>query len=84
VDRDGDDCRNLKAQLEAIAAKAGFPASAQRGRKTLPVLNRISIEELEAWFFGDVDAITAGYPRVSRNLDAQARYRDPDAIPGGT
>jgi hypothetical protein len=84
VDRDGDDCRNLKAQLETIAAKAGFPASTQRGRKTLPVLNRISIEELEAWFFGDMDAITAVYPRVSRNLAAQARYRDPDAIPGGT
>ena len=42
------------------------------------------IEELEAWFFGDPDALRAAYPRVSRTLERKARYRDPDAVPGGT
>jgi len=47
-------------------------------------VNRIAIEELEAWFFGDVDALHAAYPRVSRHLANKAPYRDPDAITGGT
>ena len=48
------------------------------------VVNRLAIEELEAWFFGDVEALHAAYCRVSINLQDQARYRDPDAIRGGT
>lgn len=48
------------------------------------VLNRIAIEELEAWFFGDVEALRAAYPKVPATLGSQARYRDPDAIVGGT
>ncbi len=48
------------------------------------VLNRLAVEELEAWFFGDVEAIVSAYPKVSRRLGSQERYRDPDAIPGGT
>ena len=42
------------------------------------------IEELEAWFFGDIAAIHAVYPRVSIHLGSRANFRDPDAIPGGT
>lgn len=29
------------------------------------VINRILIEELESWFFGDVDALVAAYPGVA-------------------
>lgn len=47
-------------------------------------MNRIAIEELEAWFFGDIQALRAAYPRLSANLGQRERYRDPDAIPGGT
>jgi len=47
-------------------------------------LNRLIIEELEAWFFGDVEAICAAYPRISPNLAQQAKYRNPDAVSGGT
>jgi len=41
-------------------------------------------EELEAWFLGDVKAITAAYPGVPPSLAHQAGFRDPDAILGGT
>lgn len=42
------------------------------------------VEELEAWFFGDVQALVTAYPGVSPHLATQAKYRDPDAITGGT
>ncbi len=48
------------------------------------MLNRIAIEELEAWFFGDVKAIAEAYPGVSLSLGNKAKYRNPDAITGGT
>ena len=48
------------------------------------VVNRIAIEELEAWFFGDVEALHMAYPKISRNLHTKAKYRNPDAITGGT
>ena len=44
----------------------------------------MAIEELEAWFFGDVKAITTAYPKVSPNLASKEKYRDPDTITGGT
>lgn len=73
VDRDDDDCVALKQRI--LAAAEGASVSA---------LCRIAIEELEAWFFGDPEAITRAYPRVTANLGAKARYRNPDAIAGGT
>lgn len=48
------------------------------------MLNRIVVEELEAWFFGDINAICQAYPKISSHLANQAKYRDPDAIQGGT
>jgi hypothetical protein len=42
------------------------------------------VEELEAWFFGDVEAICQADPKVSPHLAKQKGYRDPDAIRGGT
>ncbi|MEB3342658.1 MAG: DUF4276 family protein [Okeania sp.] len=42
------------------------------------------IEELEAWFFGDIPALTKAYPKVSKSLSQNAKYRDPDDIKGGT
>jgi len=85
VDADDDDCLELKAQLEQIAQDAGLATkSAVPPRQQFQVLNRLAIEELEAWFFGDVDALNAAYPRVSPTLSQRARYRNPDAITGGT
>lgn len=85
VDRDDDNCRVLKTNLEQTAAAAGFltAAVAPLGCR-VEVVNRIAVEELEAWFFGDVAALCAAYPGVPVSLGHQAKYRDPDAIAGGT
>lgn len=85
VDRDDDDCADLKQRLEAMAADAGLLSKSVAGvGRPFQVANRIAIEELEAWFFGDWQAVQAAYPRVSVNLPAKAGFRDPDAILGGT
>lgn len=85
VDRDDDDCRMLKASIEEAAREAGMATkSGTRPGERFQVLIRLAIEELESWFFGDVEAIVAAYPGVSPNLANKAKYRDPDAISGGT
>lgn len=85
IDEDREDCLKIKKQLEDIAISAGLitKSSCQKD-KSFQVLNRIVVEELEAWFFGDVEAICQAYPKVSPNLAKQKRYRDPDGIKGGT
>ena len=84
VDQDDDDCRVLKKRLKHAATTAGLASRTQVGNQTWKVANRVVIEELEAWYFGDWDAVRAAYPRVRASVVQQARYRDPDAIPGGT
>jgi hypothetical protein len=85
VDADDEDCRRLKARLEDIAQNSNLlTKSLTRNSSNFQVLNRLAIEELEAWFFGDVEALNAAYPRISLNLGNKAKYRDPDAITGGT
>jgi len=82
VDRDDDDCAVLKQQLETMARDAGLRTRASGG--VLQVVNRLAIEELEAWYFGDWEAVVAAWPRVDPDVPSQARYRDPDGIKGGT
>ncbi len=85
IDEDREDCLNSKKQLEDIARLARLiTKSSCQTDKSFQVLNRIVVEELEAWFFGDVQAIRQAYPKVSANLANQQPYRDPDAIKGGT
>ena len=84
VDEDREDCRQLKAKLEGAAAAAGLPTKTSPKKAAFVVLNRIAIEELEAWFFGDIAALATAFHGVSPTLGAKARYRDPDAIAGGT
>lgn len=85
VDRDDDDCGHLKERLEQMAADAGLltKTAAGNGRR-FQVFNRIAIEELEAWFFGDWAAMQAAYPRLPATIPQKAGFRDPDAIVGGT
>ena len=83
VDQDQDDCIRLKNNLEALVISTGLKTRSSSPTQ-FHVLNRIAIEELEAWFFGDVNAMRKAYPRVSETLGQKAPYRDPDAIPGGT
>ena len=63
----------MKKRLTDVCVAAGCDA-----------LCRIAIDELEAWFFGDVAALRTGYPRVPATLASQAKFRDPDRIAGGT
>lgn len=84
VDRDGDDCLALKAKLDAAATEAGLNTRTRAGATACAVINRIAIEELEAWYFGDWNAVRAAYPRVPETIPSKAPFRDPDAIAGGT
>lgn len=84
VDRDQDDCLQLKADLDRFAADAGLATRTSAGGGPYAVVNRLAIEELEAWYFGDWAAVRAAYPDVSAHIPGQARYRLPDAIAGGT
>ena len=85
IDEDRQDCQKLKAQLEQAAREAGFLTKSHPNSKgDFRIVNRLAVEELEAWFFGDVEALRTAYPRVSKTFHRRAKYRDPDAITGGT
>jgi len=81
VDRDDDQYTALMEQLENAARDARLTTRVQGpgGR----VINRLAIEELEAWFFGDWEAVLRAYPKVHRTVPNRSGYRDPDAIRGG-
>ncbi len=84
VDKDRDDCRRLKSRLDAIVQETGLVPKSKARSRDYHVVNRLAIEELEAWFFGDGEALAAAFPRVPSSISAGKRYRDPDAIAGGT
>lgn len=85
VDRDDDDCTILKQTLEGMAARAGLLSKTKAGNgNRFQIANRIAIEELEAWFFGDWAAVQTAYPRVPATIPQKSGFRDPDAILGGT
>jgi hypothetical protein len=85
VDRDRDNCENLKARLERIAHDAGLftrTSTDQHGR--FQVVNRIAIEELEAWFIGDTEALKCAFlslrgetfPRSFNNPDNSGTWEN--------
>lgn len=84
VDRDDDDCRKLKARIDQMVAAAGLMPRSKATDLRFGVVTRLAIEELEAWYFGDWQAVRAAYPGVPDTIPDQAKYRDPDAIAGGT
>jgi len=85
VDADDEDCREIKGKLEETARDIRLiTKSRATPGSQFQVLNRLAIEELEAWFIGDVEALHAAYPRVSLNLGNKTKYRYPDEILGGT
>lgn len=85
LDEDREDCVSLKENLDKAAKDAGLVAKGMaKNDPRFQVLNRIAIEELEAWFFGDVEAIHQAYRGVPLTLGTKSAYRDPDAIKGGT
>ena len=85
LDRDDDDALQLKQNMENITAQAGLISKTTAGNgKCFQVVNRIAVEELEAWFFGDWTAVQAAYSRVPITIPQKAPYRNSDAIAGGT
>lgn len=84
VDRDDDNCRTLKDSLEREAAAADLVTRTNATGGEFTVLNRIVIEELESWYFGDWQAVRKAYPRLPPRLASRAAYRNPDAIKGGS
>lgn len=84
VDRDNDDCEALKTRLEKACANAGLRSRRATGSGAWQVATRIAIEELEAWYFGDWDAVRQAYPRVPSSVRRRQPFRQPDAIAGGT
>src|SRR5712692_2971729 len=64
VDRDDDGCGDLKERLERIAADASLVTRSTTRGTAYRVVNRLAIEELEAWYFGDWAAVRAAYPKA--------------------
>jgi hypothetical protein len=75
LDEDRADCLKMKKDILEMARRARLPSA---------LLCRIAVEELEAWFFGDIPALATAYPRVPHDLGGKRKFRDPDAIAGGT
>jgi hypothetical protein len=83
VDRDSDNCTDLKSRIVEIVNRSGLVEKSQN-----PVLWNVTIriicEELEAWYFGDWEAVRAAYPKVPPNIRSKKRFRQSDSITGGT
>ena len=84
VDRDEDSCAELKKSLEERAACAGLVTKSRSDGASWHVANRVVVEELEAWYFGDWEAVREVYPRVPGDISQKQGLRDPDAVRGGT
>lgn len=84
LDADEGDCLQLKARMEEVARAAGLVTRSAADGAQFQMLNRLAVQELEAWSFGDTAALCAAYPRLSSNLGERPKYRNPDAIAGGT
>lgn len=68
-DQDSNDCRRLKQELLELCAETDRQ-----------VIVRIACHELEAWYFGDLDAVSRAYGKDLTHLKAKRKYRIPDDI----
>ena len=70
-DQDSHDCRKLKQKLKQLCVQ---------NNKHEPLI-RIVCQELEAWYFGDLDAVEKAFPsfRASKYKNKR-RFKNPDAI----
>ncbi|MCL2790815.1 MAG: DUF4276 family protein [Desulfobulbus sp.] len=59
LDNDRRDCTKFLAELQALLRRC-TPAPA--------TLFRLAIEEMEAWFLGDRQALLAAYPKAKKNV----------------
>ncbi|MDO7848443.1 DUF4276 family protein [Hymenobacter sp. M29] len=77
---DGDGiCARRKADLEARAKAAGLITKAMAAPgQVFHVLNRIAVQELEAWWLGDRQAIMAAYEGVKPHHFKGIKERETD------
>lgn len=68
-DQDSHDCKILKEELLTLC-----------GDNKDRCLVRIACRELEAWYFGDLTAVSAAYGKDFTKLSVKRKYRDPDSI----
>ena len=83
VDRDHQDCKQLKSELEKLVSQSGLTTRAHH-KPDWQAVTRIAIEELEAWYFGDWQAVRALYPKLPNDIPHKSKFRNPDAVQGGT
>ena len=70
-DQDTKDCRELKQSLLSLCKGTGRS-----------VLVRIACQEMEAWYFGDTEALAIAYSNPTLwKISKQKKYRIPDNIP---
>lgn len=71
-DNDAADCRALKKSLSDMCRDAGRDDT----------LVRIACQELEAWYFGEPEALAHAYGQPAlAAYGGKSQYRDPDSIP---
>lgn len=68
-DQDSNDCKRLKQELMDLCAETDRE-----------VLIRIACHELEAWYFGDLNAVSLAYGKNLADLKVKKKYRIPDEI----
>ncbi len=69
-DNDGGDCHALKQSLVKLC-----------GARKSEVLVRIACQEIEAWYFGEPEALAAAYGRTDLlTIGGRKSFRNPDAI----
>lgn len=68
-DQDSADCISLKQALLNLTSPSGRE-----------VLVRIVCRELEAWYFGDLQAVSQAYGKDITGLAQKKKYRNPDTI----
>jgi hypothetical protein len=70
-DSDGRDCMQVKRHIASLCVDAG----------RADTLVRIACQELEAWYFGEPDALAQAYGRPALGeISGKVKYRDSDAI----
>ena len=70
-DNDGADCKAIRQHLVKLCKKGGRPDT----------VVRIACQEMEAWYFGDLEATARAFQRGELpEIGNQARYREPDSI----
>lgn len=68
-DQDSNDCRDLKQKLLSLCLQTEHE-----------VLVRIACHELEAWYFGDLNAVSKAYGVDLNDIKRKKQYRIPDDI----